>query len=276
MYILAVDDENLALENLVSELKHVFPDEDIYSTKSGTEAVSYVTGLCKEGKTLDYAFLDIQLRNMTGIELAKRIKELHPRTRILFCTAFSDYAMEAWELHAMGYLLKPVDANSICETLESRDQDWQKRSEKDKKRVRAQTFGNFDIFVNGKPIVFEREKAKELLAYLIDRKGGSVSNAEIAAVLWEDSPYDTKVKNYVRKISSVLKKNLKEAGVEDILVKEWNHLAVDPAKIDCDLYAFSEGDVGAINSYMGEYMTEYSWAEFTNGLLSQKILKTFS
>ena len=118
------------------------------------------------------------------------------------------------------------------------------------------------------------EKAKELLAYLIDRYGSSVTTEQIAVVLWEDRPYDRTLKNYVATVVKALRNALGDAGVEDILIKTHNHLAVDVQKFKCDSYDFEKWDVAAINSFRGEYMADYSWAEFTNGRyanIAQKI-----
>ena len=65
-------------------------------------------------------------------------------------------------------------------------------------------------------------------------------------------------------------KTLRQAGLEDIVEKRYNYLAINPGKVDCDLYKFLAGDAVAINSYYGVYMEEYSWAEMTTGMLSSK------
>ena len=59
------------------------------------------------------------------------------------------------------------------------------------------------------------------------------------------------------------------AGIEDILIKTWNHLAVDISKIKCDAYEYEQGDLVAINSFHGEYLVNYSWAEFTTARYTQ-------
>lgn len=55
---------------------------------------------------------------------------------------------------------------------------------------------------------------------------------------------------------------MKKAGVEEIICKTYNSLSVNVDKIDCDYYRFMEGDARVINQYNGEFMTNYSWAEF--------------
>lgn len=128
-------------------------------------------------------------------------------------------------------------------------------------RVRVQTFGHFEVFVNGKPLTFERKKAKELLAYLVDRHGASVTTEHMAAVLYEDENYDHKLKSRVTSASSSLQSTLKGAGVADILVKSWGHLAIDPEKIKCDAYDFEKWDMSAVNTPISVSITvEYGAA----------------
>lgn len=134
-----------------------------------------------------------------------------------------------------------------------------------------QTFGEFEVFVNNKPLVWERKKARELMAYLVDKRGAAATTAEIALTLWDD---DSKIRS-VQTIISSLRKTLRKAGVTDVLVKSRNRTAVDVSKICCDLYEFIDGNVAAVNAYRGEYMSNYSWAEFTNGHLYHQTFHRF-
>ena len=62
---------------------------------------------------------------------------------------------------------------------------------------------------------------------------------------------------------SALKKDLDKIGAGEVLVKNWNIWGVDTSKVSCDYYDFLKGDVEAVNSFLGEYMSQYSWAEMT-------------
>ena len=64
-----------------------------------------------------------------------------------------------------------------------------------------------------------------------------------------------------------LRATLREIGMEDVLIRERRQLAIRRDMVDCDYYRMLEGDMNAINSYGGSYMTEYSWAELTAGQL---------
>ena len=266
MYVLAVDDEQIMLKELTAELGQVFPDAEIRGFQEPQDAERWASDLAQEGQKLDYAFLDIRMRGMSGIELARRLKLVHPGTVLIFCTAYTEYAFDAVEMYAKGYLMKPISAENIVRTLDEMVYDWRKSAEMQKQHFWVKTFGNFEVFVDGQPLVFEREKAKEMLAYLIDRAGSSVTTEQLAVALWEDRVYDNTLKNYISTILGSLRKTLRQVGKEDILIKTRNQLSVNTEKIKCDAYDYEKGIVSAINSFRGEYMVNYSWAEFKTGI----------
>lgn len=265
MYVLAVDDERIMLKELTIELGQVFPNADIQGFQDPMEAEQWASDLAQEGKSLDYAFLDIRMRGMSGIELARRLKKLHPGTVLIFCTAYTEYAFDAVGMYAKGYLMKPISAENIVRTLDEMVYDWRKSLDVQHQSFWIKTFGNFEVFVDGKPLVFEREKAKEMLAFLVDRAGATVTTEQLAVVLWEDRPYDKTLKNYVSTVLGSLRRTLHKVGKEDILIKTRNHLSLNPEKIKCDAYDYEKGVMSAVNSFRGEYMVNYSWAEFKTG-----------
>ena len=265
MYVLAVDDERIMLKELTIELGQVFPNADIQGFQDPMEAEQWASDLAQEGKSLDYAFLDIRMRGMSGIELARRLKKLHPGTVLIFCTAYTEYAFDAVGMYAKGYLMKPISAENIVRTLDEMVYDWRKSLDVQNQSFWIKTFGNFEVFVDGKPLVFEREKAKEMLAFLVDRAGATVTTEQLAVVLWEDRPYDKTLKNYVSTVLGSLRRTLHKVGKEDILIKTRNHLSLNPEKIKCDAYDYEKGVMSVVNSFRGEYMVNYSWAEFKTG-----------
>lgn len=275
MNIIAVDDEKLALDSLLRVLRKVFDNSEITGFQRGKDALSTAERMKHEGQQVDYAFLDVEMREINGIALAKRLKEICPSVRILFVSAHNQYACEAFQLHAKGYILKPATEDLIVEALDSMEVEWRDLEKKKKtdegKSILVHTFGNFDVFAKNEPVTFERSKSKELFAYLIDRRGAGSSTAEITAVLWEDAEDKKKLKNATQTVIHSMIQSLKDRNVGDVIIKKWNYLAVDISKIECDYYKFLEGDIIAVNSYMGEYMANYSWAEMTTAsLLEQK------
>ena len=121
----------------------------------------------------DIAFLDIHMRGMNGVEVAKKLKEINPKMNIIFVTGFSEYAGDAMNMHASGYIMKPVSKAKVEKELaDLRFPIVPKRDA----LLRVQCFGNFDVFTpDGEHVKFVRSKAKEIFA-----------------ALFEDEPYDEK------------------------------------------------------------------------------------
>lgn len=258
MRFMAVDDEPYALLDLKKAIRQVSPEAQVEGFSTGARALEYA-----REHPVDVAFLDIELGAMNGILLAKKLKELQPGIHIVFVTSYESYAVDAFSIHATGYLLKPVKEEEIRRELTFIDSS-DRRPEK--KRIRVQTFGGFEVFADGQPLHFKRAKAKGLLAYLVDCRGASVTTRMACSVLWEDDRYDRERKNYFHTVLAELKTVLKEAGAEDILRKSHNSISIDADRLDCDSYRFLEGDSRAVNSYRGDYMPCYSWAEFSVGM----------
>ena len=84
-------------------------------------------------------------------------------------------------------------------------------------RVHIRTFGYFDVFVDDKPIAFRNEKSRELLALLVDRRGGYVSSEEAISFLWEDEPANPVTLARYRKVALRLKNILDEYGISEIV-----------------------------------------------------------
>lgn len=254
MNILAVDDEKNALEGLESVLRRTLPEACIYPFRTAAEALAFAGHT-----TCDVAFLDIELRDMNGLELAKRIKDLQGNTNIVFVTGYSEYALDAFDIYASGYLLKPATIEKVQEAMANLRIPPADSS----RHVRIQCFGNFEIFVDGTPLRFTRKQTKELLALLVDRRGAILNTEQICAILFDENTDVPHQKNKLRKLASDLSATLREANAESIFLKHRNSFAVAVDEFDCDYYEFLQGLPSGVNAYTGEYMSQYSWAEMT-------------
>ena len=85
------------------------------------------------------------------------------------------------------------------------------------KRIVIRTFGYFDIFVDGETIPFSCKKAKELLALLVDRRGGFVTTGDAISYLWEDECTEKRIKDKFRKVVKELRRTLNAYGIERVL-----------------------------------------------------------
>lgn len=135
------------------------------------------------------------------------------------------------------------------------------------RNIYIRTFGYFDVFINDRPIVFRYRKSKELLALMIDRKGGFVSSDEAISFLWEDEPVSTLTLSRYRKVALRLKNTLEEYGISEIIESVDGKRRIKPELIHCDLYDYLSGKDEYRHLFKGSYLTNYSWAEMTLGEL---------
>lgn len=257
--IIAADDEKLALESLISSIKKCCPDDEILGFGNSKELFEYAGR-----EKCDIAFLDIKMNGVNGVEIAERLKKNNSKVNIIFVTGYDNYAGSAMQLHASGYIMKPVTPKKIQKELADLRYI---PSEENNTMLTVRCFGNFEVCLpDGEVMRFERAKAKEIFAYLVYRQGASCTVKEIAARIFEDKCYDKKQQSYIQQIISSMMKTLRQYGAEAVIVKTYNSLAVNTEAIDCDFYRFVHSGSGA---YTGEFMAQYSWAEFMNGYLER-------
>ena len=293
MNILAVDDEKLALEGIVKMLKDTVPDAQIRGFRKAEDALEYA-----KTHTVDIAFLDIEMRGMNGNVLAKKLQDIQPQINIIFTTGYIDYMKEAFDLHASGYILKPItekkirkelahlryptdqikapgeadpagaadQSNTILAEVPSNAADPKAFADQDD-RIHIRAFGNFEVYYHGVPLYFKYQKTKELLAYLVDRRGALCGLQEISAVLWEGDAGQSHV-SYLKNLRSDLTEALDNCDNGHILVRRRGQIGLLPSEVDCDFFTCME--TGNMDAYFGEYMSQYSWSEFTHGMLEER------
>lgn len=205
---------------------------------------------------VELAVLDISMPGMTGLELARRLRAIHPQILIVFITAYDEYIRESNEIGADYYIVKPYRREVIAQMAER----MQLLSRRQRKEVFIQTFGRFLVLKNGKPVPLSG-KAKEILALVVTRRGREISNAEIYGTIWEDRPYgNVEMKVYYNALKR-LKDALAEAGLDGLLISTSRGQTVNTELFDCDYYAWMDGNAGDRDRFTGEFMLEYSWGE---------------
>ena len=257
MKIIAVDDEKIALQGLISSIQKAEPNARVYGFRHAAAAIEQM-----EKDPCDIAFLDIEMKGMDGVTVAKKLKEFNPDINIIFATGFGSYRDAAFDLHASGYLIKPITAESVRIEL-----DNLRRPVPVTKKLRAITFGNFQILYGEEPVKFKYQKTMELLAYLIDRRGSMCSNSELMSILFEN---DTHLK-YYNQLRLDLINTLKSLGCESAIMQSRGMLGVSIGELECDYYDYLNGKEELGKRYHGEYMAQYSFAEFTNANLFEKL-----
>ena len=255
MKIIAVDDERIALEGLLDVISEVAPAAELTGFEYPEDALAFV-----DENKCNIAFLDVEMSGMSGVELAEQLKLRNPDINIIFATGFEEYRKEAYDLHASGYLTKPITAEKVKKELGDLRRPIPKSA-----RLQVQAFGNFEVFVDKTPIAFKYSKTKEMLAYLIDRKGALCTLGELQAVLFEDGGSH---ESYMKSLRRDLLGILTLLGCENAIVQQRGKLGVIPDRVECDYYDWCDGKRMGIG-WNGEYMAQYSWSEYTSGMLDR-------
>jgi two-component SAPR family response regulator len=270
MKAVIVDDEYYSLEGLRMEL------EDI----GGIE----VAGVYEDGQRLleeigiinpDIIFLDIEMPKLNGFEILERLLEIGVTPNVVFVTAYSHYAVKAFEINAIDYIVKPVVKDRLLKTLERIKPEIR---QKDKHKVEINCFMHFSIVVDGKEINagWRTRKAEELIAYLLCRKGKFISKDKIAEALWPDLDGEKSVSNLYLAYYYI-KKQESKAGVKIPIESERGKMRIRLEGIDCDLVNFcglveASSDLNspnriemmerAVELYKGNLLEDayYSWA----------------
>lgn len=112
--VILVDDMKLILAGALPILEEVMPDADVTGFTQASDVIEYA-----RSNRITLAFLDIELRNASGLDLCKELLRINPRTNVVFLTAYSDYAFDAWSTGASGFMLKPITAQSVREQLKN-------------------------------------------------------------------------------------------------------------------------------------------------------------
>ena len=258
MNVIYVDDERIALECFEYEARSLKEIAQMNLFDRAEDALRFA-----RENDVDVAFLDIEMPDMSGLLLAKSLQNIHPDICIIFVTAYSNYALEAFNADAIGYILKPYD----CKAIEHALQKAMRMSPVRRAQVKIQTIPSFMMTVRGKPVQFSSSKSQELLALLIDHAGRSVLPGEVISCLWPERMMDEKTTALLRMTYRRLVLQLRSVGAEDILIAQGKHRSVNTEKVECDLYQILDGDKQAARRYAGEYLREYSWAEMTNAML---------
>lgn len=238
-----VDDEYYALEGLRMDLELLGTVQVLATFEDGKDALEHVATLKP-----DLIFLDIDLPGMNGLMLFDALLETYPQARIVFVTAYNQYAISAFELNAMDYILKPVRLERLQKTIQRFIPNPQRLVEG---VVQVECFGGLTIRVDGeeRKIPWRTKKAEELFAYLACAKGQFVSKEKLAAILWSELDGEKSMANFYLAYH-YLKKQSDQSGVVLPIESARGKIRLNTAQVQLDFEVF-EADVAAL-----EHITE--------------------
>ena len=257
MRILAVDDEIIALEGLVKSIKEADNTAQVFSFRFSDEAIDIM-----KTNTCDVAFLDIEMYGINGVSLANILLQMNPNINIIFSTGYGNYRDVAFDIHASGYIVKPITPEKVKKELANL-----RKPVKEVKKLQINVFGNFEVYYDGNPLKFKYTKSKELLAYLVDRRGALCTVSELMAVLFED---DEGHETYFKSLRKDLIDTIESVGCTDSIIIQRGKLGVNKDNVYCSYFDLLDGKVKLEDVYHGEYMTQYSFSEYTNANLHNK------
>lgn len=291
--IIVVDDEMLAIKRF----EHIVQKDNrvklIQSFSDGQSALDFV----KEN-TIDIAFLDIEMPEINGLELANKMQEIDPYINIIFVTAYDQYALEAFKAHAIGYLLKPLDFTAFSNEVSQVARNTEPRNIKatsiepanTSKRLIVRVLGQslcYDESSSNTPITFRTTKAYELFALLVHHYKTPLAKFTILDTLFPDSDYD-KANKLFYVSCSYLRSAFSKLNYPEVLIRDNDNYRINTDIIDCDYITLLETEkrfstlstnelVELSNLCGGEYHMgkSYDWALETKAYietLTKKIL----
>ena len=106
--VLLVDDEPVIVTGGIPVLREAMPNANIIGFTKPSQALAFL-----RENPVALVFLDIELGRTSGLELCREMLRLRPRTNVIYLTAFREYAFDAWDTGACGYLLKPLETETV-------------------------------------------------------------------------------------------------------------------------------------------------------------------
>lgn len=288
MKAILVDDEPLALEFLEIQLKKA----------SNIDLIKKLTHLdINEHKDLlekiDLIFLDIEMPGKNGLELGEQVLEINPNIEIVFVTAYDQYAVQAFELHALDYVLKPVQVDRLKKTLARLNihKDQMKQALPESTYLHINVCGEltFETEENTyETIPWRTAKAQELFLYLLHYAGKTVRKSELVELLWPEFEqqrgysqlYTTiyNIRKTLNKFNSHLSIKSVQIGytliIQNVLIDivEWENEITSAPPIHIETVELYEKIMDQYTGlYLGDY--DYLWAEAERFRLEQLWIK---
>lgn len=259
MRTIVVDDEELSMRQFEIECAQEREIELVGSFTNPLAALDYAAL-----NPVDFALLDVEMPEMNGIELGKRLRAINRDMIIIFVSGYSDYVLDALKMKSDYYVFKPYSREDIMDALKRA----KLLSKGRQKRIFIRTFGRFDVFIDQELVKFQNAKSKELLALCVDRMGGEVTMEEAIDKLWPEKDYDSRVKALYRKAVIGLRAVFEGHGISGGFCSHRGGCYLERNQVECDYYEYLRDRENETYQYEGEYMFDYSWAEGTNARLA--------
>ncbi len=270
--ILVVDDEWIALdilEILLGEIEGVALVGKCVQVKEALDTAA--------AHQPDLIFLDIEMPGMNGLAAFERLRELCPEAEIVFVTAYQQYAVTAFDLSAMDYLLKPVSRERLARTVErykarrGPGASAAAAGLSEEPGLRVKVLGSLEVYgESGSLLAWRTKKTRELFAFLLHQKGPAYRD-RILDSLWPEHDLE-KAQTLFHTSLYQLRHTLKQGGCGQMVSFADERYMMNHEDLRCDadeleqLLASDRGGSRAAEAlalYRGDYLEEesYGWAE---------------
>lgn len=191
----------------------------------------------------DVVFLDIEMPEMSGLELASLLMEQNDELMVVFVTCYNQYALEAFQVNALDYILKPVTPNTIqkCISRLIKLKGYKNEETDEEREKKICCFGDLEVYGNGGAInKWPTRKVEEMLAYFIVHRDCNVESCVLEEILWPEEDPD-KIKANLHTSLYRLRKTIKENGLPIEIYSQKGGKGIyrfNLGKLNCDLVEF--------------------------------------
>lgn len=272
-----IDDERPSLRELEFLLKEYSELNIIGLFTNPFEALENIRQLKPQ-----VVFLDINMPQLRGIDAASKILDDSPKTNIIFVTAFDQYAIEAFELHALDYILKPISKSRFRKTIERLISNNPVHQQVNSKKLQIKCFGRFQVnWDNQDPIKWRAEKTKELFAFLLLNHGRNMSKDELLDKLWTEDDPEKAIRQLYNGIYYI-RKAIEGYGIDRELININSNYSIQLGTVDYDVENFCNKFNNSRNEsleelkeiealYVEDYLhgDDYTWSNIERERLSK-------
>lgn len=228
MHVCTITNKETAGQEFTRTIDNIIPDVR-------TETLPDIEELINSNEDFpDITFVDTDTTEGDTIELTAELQSRMPDSYIVLIADDGRYAVDAYRLHVDGYIARPVTPERIREEYENLLRVKNGGKDKSVAVIRQGLWirndDRFEVYLNGQPVGFERNKTKDMLEYLVNHDGLLIDDEELLSVLWKSRT--TSNKSYLRMLKAELVRIFKDAGCEDAIIKYRGRIGIMTERIN--------------------------------------------